>query len=137
MAGNIFLGTTLATLKETFSWTVFWNGVAKAAFVAAGCCLMYLASWLNPDILVATIAGNEVNLIGGMELIFTAGIALYGVECLIKLKDMLGVKINVGEAKVAENATQGVTSEQAFNSAAIINPNEDIVQDGVRAEGSI
>jgi hypothetical protein len=145
MTGNIFLGTTLATLKETFSKTIFWNGVLKGLFIVAGCCLMYLASWLNPDIFVAEIGGAQVNLIGAMELIFTAGIALYGVECLIKLKDMLGVKINVAAVSSAQGGAEGVTEAQktteiiaqAYDDAALISANEAHIQDGIRPEVSI
>jgi small basic protein len=143
MAGNILLGTSLATLKETFNKETFWNGVLKALFVVAGCCLMYLTSWLNPNIFVAKIAGTDVNLISGMELLFTAGIVLYGSACLIKLKDILGVKINVESKETAQNQSEGVSGEdniqvaQAYDSAAVINEDEDIIQDGIRAEGSI
>lgn len=132
MAGNILLGSTLATLKETFSKDVFWNGVLKCVFIAAGCCLMYLASWLNPDIFAANIAGVDVNLIGGMKLLFTAGIALYGGACLIKLKDMLGLKINV--AAVVEGEAE---TDQASGTSNGTNVEEAQLQDGVAAAESL
>ncbi len=145
MAGNILLGTTLATLKETFSKTVFWNGVMKGLFIAAGCCLMYLASCLNPDVFVAEIGGAQVNMIGGMKLLFTAGIILYGSACLVKLKDMLGVKINIAAIDTAQDASEDAADEtaaeiteaaQAYDDEAVINENEAAIQDGAKAEAT-
>jgi hypothetical protein len=107
---------------------------------------MYLASWLNPDIFVAEIGGAQVNMIGGMKLLFTAGIVLYGSACLIKLKDMLGVKINVAAVNTAQTATETVTDDtdeppmadvetaQAYDDEATVSTNEATIQDGVKAE---
>lgn len=134
MAGNIILGSTTAIIEKTFDWKVLFRGIFKAIIIGLGCGAMYLSAVLRPDIFVATIAGAEVNLIGGMELLFTAGIVLYGSACLIKLKDILGVKINVEAKETAQNQSEGV---MAYDDAAIIGHNEAIIQDGVRPEGSI
>lgn len=97
MLSNILLGTSLATLKKQFNKTTFINGIVKALLIVASVCSMYLCSYLNPDIMVANINGQDVNLISGMELIFIAGIVFYGFKSLVKLKDLLKLKTNIEE----------------------------------------
>ena len=97
MLSNILLGTSLATLKKQFNKKTFLNGIIKAVLIIVSVLAMYLCSYLNPDIMVANINGQEVNLISGMELIFIAGIVFYGFKSLLKLKDLLKLKTNVEE----------------------------------------
>jgi len=97
MLANILLGASYATLKKEFNWEKFWNGFAKFMFIVVAICLMYLCSYLNPDIMVANINGQEVNLISGMEVIFIAGIVFYGYQDLVKLKDLLQLKLEIKE----------------------------------------
>ncbi len=95
------------------------NGLAKALCIVVGISLMYLCSYLNPDILVTNINGTNVNMIDGIKLIFTAGIMLYGAKDLIKLKELLGVEINtsdVTETTEPTEPTEGIgTNEENDN----------------------
>ena len=59
--------------------------------------LMYLTSYLNPDILVANINGTNVNLIDAIKLLFMAGIVMYGSQDLTKLKDILKLKTEIND----------------------------------------
>ena len=95
MVSNILLGTSLAKLKQEFSKKKLINGLVKAGLIILSISLMYGCSYLNPNIMIATINGQEVNLISGMKLIFTAGIIYYGLQSLIKLKDLLKLNINI------------------------------------------
>jgi len=97
MLANILFGASLAKFKQEFNWEKFWNGFAKCMFIVAAICLMYLCSYLNPEIMVANINDQEVNLISGMEIIFIAGIVFYGFQCLVKLKDLLQLKMEIKE----------------------------------------
>lgn len=97
MASNIFLGTSLATLKKNFNKVTFINGIVKAVLIVISVGAMYLCSCLNPDIMVANINNQDVNLISGMELLFIAGIMLYGFKSLVKLRDLLKLKTNIEE----------------------------------------
>lgn len=97
MASNIFLGTSLATLKKNFNKVTFINGIVKAVLIVISVGAMYLCSYLNPDIMVANVNGQDVNLISGMELLFIAGIMLYGFKSLVKLRDLLKLKTNIDE----------------------------------------
>lgn len=97
MSSNILLGTSLAALKQNFDKSKFWSGITKAVLVIVSIILMYICSYLNPNIMIANINGQEVNLISGMELIFIAGIVFYGFESLVKLKDLLKLKTTINE----------------------------------------
>ncbi|MCI9434084.1 MAG: hypothetical protein HFI86_02245 [Bacilli bacterium] len=97
MTSNIFLGTSLATLKKNFNKTTFINGIVKALLIVVSVVAMYLCSFLNPDIMVANVNGQDVNLISAMELLFIAGIMLYGFKSLVKLRDLLKLKTNIEE----------------------------------------
>ena len=119
MASNILLGASLATLKNEFNKEKLINGLAKALCIVVGISLMYLCSYLNPDILVTNINGTNVNMIDGIILIFTAGIMLYCANDLIKLPDLLGVEINtsdVVEGIGTTEPTEGIgTNEENDN----------------------
>lgn len=97
MASNILLGTSLAKLKKKFNKKTLINGIVKAVLIVVSVGLMYLCSYLNPEIMVANINNQEVNLISGMELIFVAGVIMYGYQSLVKLKDLLKLKSEINE----------------------------------------
>jgi small basic protein len=92
MLANIILGTSIATIKKQYSKAKFISGIFKAFTIIVGAFLMYLCSYLNPDILVAEVNGLEVNLINGMKVLFTSGIVLYGAKDLKKLSEILKIK---------------------------------------------
>lgn len=97
MIANVLLGTSIAKLKKQFNKRTLWNGIFKFLLIVISVTMMYLCSYLNPNIMVANINGQEVNLATGMELIFIAGIVLYGYKDLIKLRDLLKIKTNIEE----------------------------------------
>lgn len=95
MLANVLLGMTLAKLKQNFNKKKFLEGLVKVISILMGIGLMYLTSYLNPDILVANINGTNVNLIDAIKLLFMAGIIMYGSQDLIKLKDILKLKTEI------------------------------------------
>ena len=97
MLANVLLGTSIAKIKKEFNKEKFLNGLLKCLLVIISIGLMYACSYLNPEIMVANINGQEVNLISGMEVIFIAGIVFYGFQSLIKLRDLLNLKMEVKE----------------------------------------
>lgn len=101
MLANILLGTTLAKLKQSFNKKKFLEGLVKVISILLGIGLMYLTSYLNPDILVANINGTNVNLIDAIKMLFMAGIVMYGSQDLIKLKDILKLKIEINDLQEA------------------------------------
>lgn len=97
MIANVIMGTTLARLKSQFSKKKCLEGIVKILSIVVSISLMYLCSYLNSDIMVASINGMNVNLIDAIELLFTAGIVYYGSQDLIKLKDILKLKTEISD----------------------------------------
>ena len=97
MVANVIMGITLAKLKSKFSKKKCLEGLVKIASIIISILLMYLCSYLNADIMVASINGMNVNLMDGIKLLFTAGIIYYGSQDLIKLKDILQLKTEISD----------------------------------------
>lgn len=97
MLANVLLGMTLAKLKQSFNKKKLLEGLVKVISILLGIGLMYLTSYLNPDILVANINGTNVNLIDAIKMLFMAGIVMYGSQDLIKLKDILKLKTEIND----------------------------------------
>lgn len=97
MIANVIMGMTLAKLKSQFNKKKCLEGLFKIGSIVISILLMYLCSYLNSDIMVASINGMNVNLIDAIELLFTAGIVYYGSQDLIKLKDILKLKTEIND----------------------------------------
>lgn len=109
MVANVIMGMTLAKLKSKFSKKKCLEGIVKILSIIISIFLMYLCSYLNSDIMVASINGMNVNLIDAIELLFTAGIVYYGSQDLIKLKDILQVKTEIND--VVETSAISIPEE--------------------------
>ena len=109
MVANIIMGTTLAKLKSKFNKKKCLEGLVKVGSIIISILLMYLCSYLNADIMVASINGMNVNLMDGIKLLFTAGIIYYGSQDLIKLKDILQLKTEI--SNLQEKPTIKVPTE--------------------------
>ena len=105
MFANILLGATLSKCKDNFNKEILFKGIFKAVCVCAGVFLIYVCGYLNPTILAININGADVNLIDALELVFTAGIMFYGCQAIIKLKEMLTLKMEIKETEKAEVST--------------------------------
>lgn len=95
MLANVLLGVTLAKLKKEFNKEKLLNGLVKYMSIVLGVLLMYLAGYLNSDIMIANINNVEVNLMTAIEVLFVSGIVYYGMQNLIKLKDLLGISNDI------------------------------------------
>lgn len=109
MLANLLLGMTLAKLKQNFNKKKFLEGLVKVISILLGIGLMYLTSYLNPDILVANINGTNVNLIDAIKLLFMAGIVMYGYQDLTKLRDILKLKTEINDLQ--EESTIKIPTE--------------------------
>lgn len=113
MLANILMGMTLAKLKQSFNKKKLLEGLVKIVSILAGVGLMYLTSYLNPDILVANINGTNVNLIDAIKMLFMAGIVMYGSQDLIKLKDILKLKTEINDLQ--EESTIKIPTENIID----------------------
>lgn len=113
MLANILMGMTLAKLKQDFNKKKMLEGLVKVISILIGVGLMYLTSYLNPDVLVANINGTNVNLIDAIKMLFMAGIIMYGSQDLIKLKDILKLKTEIIDLQ--EKSTIKISTENIIN----------------------
>ena len=95
MIANVLLGVTLAKLKKEFNKEKLLNGLVKYLSIVLGVLLMYLAGYLNSNVMIANINNVEVNLMTAIEVLFVSGIVYYGVQDLIKLKILLGLSSDI------------------------------------------
>ena len=95
MITNVLLGVTLAKLKKEFNKEKLLNGLVKYLSIVLGVLLMYLAGYLNSNVMIANINNVEVNLMTAIEVLFVSGIVYYGMQDLIKLKDLLGLSNDI------------------------------------------
>lgn len=93
MVSNILFGVTLAKLKGMFNKDKLITSFVKYISLIIGVFFIYIAGVLNENVVVAEIGGISVNLVSGIKLLFTLGLMYYGGQALIKLKDLLGIKI--------------------------------------------
>ena len=102
MLSNTFLGVTISTFKCEFCLKRLFAGLFKSICIIVGIGLMYLCGVLNPDIIVADVAGISMNLADAVKSLFIAGIIVYGYKDLVKLKELLNVSTSI-VAKKDEN----------------------------------
>ena len=95
MIANVLLGVTLAKLKKEFNKEKLLNGLVKYLSIVLGVLLMYLAGYLNSNVMIANINNVEVNLMTAIEVLFISGIIYYGMQDLIKLKNLLGLSNDI------------------------------------------
>lgn len=91
MVSNILLGSSLAKIKQEFKSGTMWNGVYKAISLIFAVALMCIVAYTNPDILLVSINGVNLNMKGAIEIIMTTGIGMYGGMCLKKVAQLIGV----------------------------------------------
>lgn len=89
IAANIALGSINAIIAGTWDLVKFRNGCIKSLVIAAALIAVYLAGFLNPDLMVVDVDGQKVNLMTAVTLTMLAAFTVYAVDVIKKLKDML------------------------------------------------
>lgn len=95
MIANILMGLTKGYLKDNFNKEKLIGGVIKSVALIGAVMLMYLTAYINPNILIASVGGIDLNLMGAMKSVGIAGIIHYGIDCLKKLVSILQLKVEV------------------------------------------
>ena len=93
IAANIALGSINAIIAGTWDLVKFRNGCIKSLVIAAALIAVYLAGFLNPDLMVVDVDGQKVNLMTAVTLTMLAAFTAYAVDVIKKLKDMLTTPI--------------------------------------------
>lgn len=96
---NILLGSMTAIIQKQFNKEKFVQGLLKGVIISVSFVLVYFAGALNPDVFVASIDGQDINLMAGIYLIVLSAFAWYGVDVLSKLAKIVNGKFvtKVGE----------------------------------------
>ena len=89
IAANIALGSINAIIAGTWDLVKFRNGCIKSLVIAAALLAVYMAGFLNPDLMVVDVDGQKVNLMTAVTLTMLAAFTVYAVDVIKKLKDML------------------------------------------------
>lgn len=90
---NLLFGITIAKIKGAFDKSKMFKSFIKYISMIIGIIFLYIAGALNEDIVITNIDNSEVNILFGIKAIFTLGIIYYGGQSFIKLKKLLGIKI--------------------------------------------
>lgn len=105
---NIAIGSIRAAIARQWVWRTFWNGVIKGLIVVGAFAAVYLAGWLNPDVIVIELDGQMVDLEMAVYLVLLAGAAYYAVKVLGKLKEIVTEKTSSeGEEQKANSDEKG------------------------------
>lgn len=95
IAANIALGSVNAIISGSYDKEVCRRGIIKGIVVLLSLVAVYLAGWLNPDLLVVEAGSTQVNLMTGVNLLLLAAYTTYSIDVLKKLKlYLIGDKSN-------------------------------------------
>ncbi len=94
---NIVLGSIASIFESKFDKNKLIKGMVKGGIVL-GCFIgTFYVGILNPDIIVANINGQDVDLLTGTHMILLAGYVWYGKEVLTKLITFIAGKLEINE----------------------------------------
>ena len=92
MAVNIVLGSLTAMFAGSFNWKRFQTGIFKGSIIFVCLALVYLAGWLNQNIIAFEISGQTVNLMQATYLVLFAGYVYYGSNGITKFWKIFAVE---------------------------------------------
>lgn len=119
IAANIALGSINAIIAGTWDLVKFRNGCIKSLVIAAALIAVYLAGFLNPDLMVVDVDGQKVNLMTAVTLTMLAAFTVYAVDVIKKLKDMLTTP-TPGEDQTSRTSDKAfIESDEASDTAPI------------------
>lgn len=108
MLANIALGSVGAIIDGTWDKTKFRNGAIKSAVVALALVAVYIAGYLNPDLLVIEAEGQTINLMSAVHVTLLTAFTVYAVDVVKKLKNMLSTTTPGEPEKPKGDATDGI-----------------------------
>jgi len=95
---NIVLGSLSAMFAGDFDWKRFRTGVYKGGIIFLCLALIYLAGFLNQDVIAFEVSGQAVNLMQAVYLIVFTGYVYYGKNDVEKLYKMFtGANAKISE----------------------------------------
>lgn len=114
VVANIALGSIKAAMNREWDTRTFVNGLIKGAIVIGAFAAVYGAGWLNPDLAVVEIDGQQVTLSMGVFMILVVGFTYYAGKVLLKLKDIITAKVSSSEEKTPEQKEEENKTQAAL-----------------------
>lgn len=130
---NIAIGSINAIANKQWNKEKFWKGVIKGAIVIAVCAAMYLAGWLNPDLVVMEINDETMSLLMGINLLLVGGFSCYAAKVIVKLKEIMLPSKNEPQ----EESKTPSTAQDSMASEAEEKEHGDFTQDNSQADLSV
>ena len=96
LVNNLF-GSMSSIVEGKFDKRIAKRGLLKGILVAIGGIGLYGAGLLTPEISVGLFNGVELTLSQAINAIVAGGFIYYAYQDLLKLKDLIGVKISSTE----------------------------------------
>lgn len=96
LVNNLF-GSMSSIVEGKFDKGIAKRGLLKGILVAIGGIGLYGAGLLTPEISVGLFNGVELTLSQAINAIVAGGFIYYAYQDLLKLKDLIGVKISSTE----------------------------------------
>ena len=90
---NIILGSMSAILQKQFDKIKLFQGIIKGIIVTISFIGCVFIGQLNPDILVISAEGQDVNLVTGINILLITAYIWYGKEVFTKLASFVNAKI--------------------------------------------
>ncbi len=121
IVANIALGSIRAAMAREWDTRTFVNGIIKGGIVIGAFVAVYIAGWLNPDLVVVEMNGKTVDLATGLYGVLFIGFTYYAGKVLLKLKEIVTTKSssNIGSQaldekikKETKNARDPVLAEE-------------------------
>ena len=85
ISAKIAIGSIGAIINKEWDWRTFWGGVIKGASRLYAFVAVYLAGWLNPELMVIEINGKMMNLQSAAYVILLGVYVVYAVDVVKKL----------------------------------------------------
>jgi len=92
---NIILGSVNSFFIKQFDKTKLWQGIFKGIIVSSSFICVCFIGQLNPNILLVSVDGKEINLSNATYLLMMSGYLYYGKEVLVKLSSFISGKFKI------------------------------------------
>lgn len=86
---NIAIGSINAIVNKEWNKEKFWKGVVKGIIVILAFAAVYLAGWLNPDLVVMEVNDETMSLMMAMNVLLVGGFCCYAGKVIVKLKEII------------------------------------------------
>lgn len=92
---NIVLGCTKAYFEQCFNIVKLRQGLIKGLIIFVCFCAVYLAGYINPDVIAVNVGGVSYTLMEAIYLVVFGGYLSYAYQVIYKLSKMLSNKTEV------------------------------------------